>query len=236
MMMDRYLPGITSVISGKVSPEEAIRAIEPIETLPQPFASPPSNNLTENQPPPTTNQKKKAKSKSSPPISPPPPSPKLPTESDIFCRLTRAEIFQFAEVKELQRNKQKNLFQTKLQQLKNGLKNRLGGEEGEAIFEQTDGIFQTHNFDAKQIRFIGRYIEIYDSIELQIEQLLTQNSEDNNLTVTIERWQKMKIDVKQRVQQISEYYILPQQEIDMLVEIEEIRRELTIAKNYRSLK
>ncbi|HBE18107.1 MAG TPA: hypothetical protein DEG17_08425 [Cyanobacteria bacterium UBA11149] len=232
MMMDRYLPGITSVISGKVSPEEAICAIEPIEILPQPFADPLSNNLTENQLPPTTNQKKKVKSQSSPSISSGTPSAKLPTESDIFCRLTRAEISQFAEIKELQRNKQKTLVQTKLEQLKNGLKNRLGGEEGEAIFEQTDEIFQTHDFDIKQIRFIGRYLELYGLIEFKIEELLTQNSEENNLTTTIEGWQKMKIDIKQRVQQISEYYIYPQQEIDMLVEIEEIRGELMSTKNH----
>ncbi len=230
MMMDLYLPGITSVISGKVSPEEAICAIEPIEILPQPFGSLPSNNLTENQPLPTTNQKKKAKSKSSPPTKSQPPSPKIPTESDIFSRLTRSEISQFAEVKEFQRNKQKTLAQTKVEQLKTGLKNRLG-EEGEELFEQTDKMFQSHQFDGKQIRFIGRYAELYGLIELQIEQFLTQRSEENNLTTIIEEWQKKKVGVKQRLQQIAEYQVYGQQEIDMLIEIEEIRGDLARAKN-----
>lgn len=230
MMMDRYLPGITSVISGKVSPEAAIRAIEPIEILPQPFASPPLNNLTENQPPAITNQKKKAKSKSSTPTKSQPPSPKIITESDIFSRLTRQEISQFAEIKELQRNKQKTLAQTKLEQLKTWLKNRLG-EEGEEIFDQTDKIFQTHQFDAKQIRFIGRYAELYGLIELQIEQFLIQRSEENNVTTIVEALQKKKVGVKQRLQQIAEYQVYAQQEIDMLIEIEEIRGDLARAKN-----
>ncbi len=230
MMMDLYLPGITSVISGKVSPEAAIIPIEATEILPQAFASPPLNNLTENQPPPITNQRKKVKSKSSPPTKSQPPSPKIPTESDIFSRLTRAEISQFAEIRELQRKKQKTLAQTKLEQLKTGLKNRLG-EMGEEIFEKTDKMFETHQFDAEQIRFIGRYTELYGLIELQIEQFLTQKSKENNLTTIIEEWQKKKVGVKQRLQQIAEYQVYGRQEIDMLIEIEEIRGDLARAKN-----
>lgn len=230
MMMDRYLPGITSVISGKVSPEEAIRAIEPIEILPKPVALPPIKNLTENQPPPTTNQKKKAKSKSSPPTKSQPPSPKIQTKSDIFSMLTREEISQFAEVKEFQRNQQKNLAEIKLEQLKTGLKNRWG-DMGEEIFEQTHKMFQSHQFDGKQIRFIGRYAELYSLIELQIAEFPTQRSKENNLTTIIEEWQKKKVYVKQRLQQIAEYQVDGEQEIEMLIEIEEIRGDLARAKN-----
>ena len=102
---------------------------------------------------------------------------------------------------------------------------------GEEIFEKTEKMFQTHQFDTKQIRFIGRYAELYGLIELQIEQFLTQKSKENNLTTIIEEWQKKKVGVKQRLQQIAEYQVYGQQEIDMLVEIEEIRGDLARAKN-----
>ena len=66
-------------------------------------------------------------------------------------------------------------------------------------------------------------VAIYDLIELQIEQVFTQTSSDENIRVTIEKWEKMRKSTKKRLQQIAKNQIYPQQEIDMLVEIEEIR-------------
>ena len=229
MMMERYLPGITSVISGKLSPIEAIRPIRQIEILPQPFSSDPSNNLTAHQPLGITGQTKKGKLNSSPSTESPPVSPKNTTESDIFSRLTKEEILKFDEVLQLTINREKPRAQTLLEQLKTGLKIRLG-EVGGEIFEKTYKMFQTYQFDAKQIRFIRRYSELYDLIELQIEQIFTQTSPDENIRGTLNKWEKMRESTKERLQQIAKNQIYPQQEIDMLVEIEEIRKELAVAK------
>ena len=225
LTMDRYLPGIISVISGEMSSAKAIRHIEQIDLSPQPSDSSPAEDLINNQPLGIPNN-----TKESAPTSSQPPAPKLLTESDIFCRLTKEEIAQFAEVIELQQNLRKQMAQSKREQLKTGLKTRLG-EEGEEIFEKAYKIFETSQLDAKQIRFIGRYSELYTLIKLQIEQLLTQSSRDENFGHIIQELEKMRDDAKQRVQQIAQNYIDVQEEIEMLMEIREIREKLAVAKS-----
>lgn len=225
LTMDRYLPGIISVISGEMSSAKAIRQIEEIDLSPQPSNSSPGEDLIDNQPLVISDE-----TKESAPTSSQPPAPKLLTESDIFCRLTKEEIAQFEEVMELQHNLKKQIAQSKREQLKIGLKTRLG-EEGEAIFEQAYKIFETSQFDAKQIRFIWRYSELYNLIQLQIEQLLIEISGEENFGKTIPEWEKMRDNTKQRVQQIARNYIDVQQEIEMLMEIREIREHLAMAKN-----
>ncbi len=225
LTMDRYLPGIISVISGEMSSAKAIRQIEEIDLSPQPSNSSPGEDLIDNQPLGIPDE-----TKESAPTSSQPPAPKLLTESDIFCRLTKEEISKFEEVMELQHSLRKQMAQSKREQLKTGLKTRLG-EDGETIFEQAYKIFETSQFDAKQIRFIWRYSELYNLIQLQIEQLLIQTSGEENFGKTIQEWKKMRDDTKQRVQQIAQNYIDVQEEIEMLMEIREIREYLAVTKN-----
>ena len=95
-MMDRYLPGIISVINGDASPSEAIRLIEEIELSP-PLSEPaPSNNLTNNQPT-GTQKRKKVKSESSSPIESTPPSATGATKSESLGRLTKEEMLRLRE-------------------------------------------------------------------------------------------------------------------------------------------
>ncbi len=224
-MMDEYLPGIISVINGDESPSEAILLIEKIELSPPPSDPTSSNNLTDNQPPATPRQKKKAKSQPSPP-----PEPNLVTASDILCRLTTEEILKFEQLIPLQKNWEKPIANSIIEQLKTGLKTRLG-EEGEKIFEEAYKLFLTSQFDAKQVRFIRRYIELYVRGERQIEELNQQGSEEENLRLSIEICLKMRDRAKMSVQQIADYPIYGRQEVDMLVEIENIKGELARAKN-----
>ena len=104
-------------------------------------------------------------------------------------------------------------------------------------------MFETHQFDAKQIRFIGRYAELYGLIEIQIEQLATLRSQDETLGKTIAELEKSRDDfarrrhlVKERLQQIAENPIYVEEEIELLREIEEIREELAVVKHKFSWK
>lgn len=295
-MMDKYLPGIQSLISEKITPESAIQLIESSQVLSPPSDDPPSNNVTEDPPqnlqncpqnlggtrftppkdegleltspkdekleftppkvgeqggqiiPPkegrkrkqndsvninskpaaTPKSKKKTKAKPSPPIESETPSQKQQTESDILLRLTQEELLKFEKISQLKSKFEKPIAQSLLAQIKTELITRLG-EEGAEIFTKTHQIFAASNFEARQIRFTRRYGELSHLIQLQIQEILAQSSEDENFAQTLEKWEKMKLCTQERLQQIAKYDIYPQQEIDMLVEITGIREELAAA-------
>jgi hypothetical protein len=95
-MMDRYLPGIISVINGDASPSEAIRLIEEIALSPPLSDSAPSNNLTDNQTT-VTPEMKKVQSQPSPPTESPASSLKQVTGAETFRRLTTEEMLRLRE-------------------------------------------------------------------------------------------------------------------------------------------
>ncbi len=203
-MMDRYLPGIKSVISGKLPPQEAIRLIEESEIFP------PSDDL----------------------VDPQPSSPTNLTESDIFSRLTREDISKFEKIIELQKNRQRDMADSSLNKLKIDVITRLG-EEGEEIFSRAYTIFQAYQLDAKQIRFIGRYTELYNLFQIEIEQLSDREDLDKTARRNLKKWQKMRAIAKKRIQRIAERYIQGQEEIDMLMETSEMREYLAVAKDHQ---
>ncbi len=208
-MMDRYLPGIKSVISGKLPPSEAIRLIEEIEIS---SLSSPSPDLIDN----------------------PNQSQNIVTESDIFCQLTKEEISKFEEVIQLQQNLKHNMAQSLLDRLKTGLKTRLG-EDSEQLFFKAYTIFKTHQFDSIQIRFIGRYSELHDLIQLQIQQVLTQGGSDRTVKSGLKKWNKLEKTTKNRIQEIVANGIYGQQETNLLEEITEIKEHLAVAKTEQKL-
>ncbi|MCP2730152.1 YbjN domain-containing protein [Limnofasciculus baicalensis] len=259
-MMDKYLPGIQSIIFDKITPESAIRLIEEIEVSPPSSNSAPSNNLSDQitpesaiqliessqvSPPPSNSapsnnltdelpivipkSKKKTKSKPSPPTESQTPSEKRVTESDILSRLTQSDLLKFEKISQLKGKFEKPMPQSILEGIKTELITRLG-EEGSEIFTLSHQIFAASNFDARQIRFIRRYSELEHLIQVQIEEVISQSSGDEDFEPTLEKWEKMKLSTKDRLQQIAKYDISPQQEIDMLMEITRIREELAVAK------
>lgn len=208
-MMDRYLPGIKSVISGKMPPSEAIRLIEEIEIS---SLSSPSPDLIDN----------------------PNQSQNIVTESDIFCQLTKEEISKFEEVIQLQQNLKHNMAQSLIDRIKIGLKTRLG-EDSEQLFFKAYTIFKTHQLDAIQIRFIGRYSELHDLIQLQIQQVLTQGGSDRTVKSGLKKWNKLEKTTKNRIQEIVVNGIYGQQETNLLEEITEIKEHLAVAKTEQKL-
>ncbi len=95
-MMERYLPGIISVINGDASPSEAIRLIEEIELSLVPSNPASSNNLINNQTP-ATPQTEKVKSQPSSLTKSQPSSPKQATELETFRRLSKEEMLRLRD-------------------------------------------------------------------------------------------------------------------------------------------
>ncbi len=280
-MMDKYLPGIKSLLSEKISPEEAISRIEKINLSPQSSNSEYVDNLIDNetiiitddtretklnqspqaekgdkedkedkrdeedkedkedkgdkedkkkerQPREKKEKRKKVSSKSV--ISHQQPSPKQPTEWETLSQLTREEISKLDEIIQFPSTIRNQTPQPLIDKLKNGLKNRLG-EKGEELFEKAYIIFKNQQFDSKQLRFIQRYGHYYRLIQAQLEQVVIEISPDENFNENVSKWEKMRDTAKYRLQQIAENPISVQEEIDMLIEIGEIRQKLDVAKN-----
>jgi len=220
-MMDEYLPGILSVIEKDVSPKDAIAQIELIQ--PSSLSSELSSNLTDTQTPVTSPSPREELT-----LNPEhqttirnPVSVQLETISDILSLLTREEIAQFHRAIQLESTYQIKVGQTILAQLQSGLQTRLG-ELAEQVFNRTYKLLKAGNLSSKSLKFIQRYAEIAAKISW-----LKESSKRRDLSREITELSEISSRVEARLSQLTKNGISGKEEIEMLIEIEELKRQLT---------
>ncbi|MTJ08140.1 YbjN domain-containing protein [Anabaena sp. UHCC 0204] len=212
-MMDEYLPGIINVIESDIYPELAINKIEQNEEINQ------SLDQVEQLPLiiAVDEQKEDLKTQERTPY--------------ILTILTPEEIAQFHHALQLMPPYQHKQANAILENLKKELISRLG-ELGEKIFIQANIFFKEITISAKNIKLIQRYSGIAGKIQSLVEKLQSLSQKDDELPINtpelkaISDLQTLFNSVEQRLQELPSDALIGNKEVELLVEIEDLRANL----------
>ncbi|WP_217360014.1 YbjN domain-containing protein, partial [Anabaena sp. UHCC 0253] len=213
IMMDEYLPGIINVIESDISPELAINPIEQNQEINQ------SSDEIEQLPLiiAVDEQKEDIKTQNRNPY--------------ILAILTPEEIAQFHHALQVMPPYQHKQTDAILAKLKKELISRLG-ELGETIFIQANIFFKEITISAKNIKLIQRYSGIAGRIQSLLEKLQNLSQKDDELPINapdlkaISDLKTLFNSVEQRLQELPSDALIGNKEVELLVEIEDLRANL----------
>ncbi|BAZ31584.1 hypothetical protein NIES4074_40570 [Cylindrospermum sp. NIES-4074] len=228
-MMDKYLPGIISVINDEVLPVSAINQIELISNITQ--------SLEEEQLlVVASNQEELAVSPSS--QTDLQEQEKRPDrDSHILAILTPEEIAQFHQVSQMVAPYQRKQVQGINEKLKSGILLRLG-DLGEEVFVRADNFFGEVNLSAKNLKLIQRYSGLAGRIRLLWQYLNNWNEQHGEILVNSqERTILVDLDnlfwcIDGRLQKLIIDELKGRNEVEVLIEIEEFREKLGVYEKF----
>ncbi len=216
-MMDEYLPGIIAVIESDISPELAINKIEQNQEINQ------SSDQIEQLPLiiAVDAQKEHLKTPERNPY--------------ILTILTPEEIAQFHHALQVMPPYQHKQANAILEKQKKELISRYG-ELGETIFIQANIFFREVKIPAKNLKLIQRYSGIAGRIQSLLAQLKNWSQEHKEQPINspdlkaISDLQTLFNSVEQRLQELPTDALIGNKEVELLVEIEELRAKLVFHK------
>ncbi|AFZ22685.1 hypothetical protein Cylst_0323 [Cylindrospermum stagnale PCC 7417] len=229
-MMDKYLPGIMSVIAGDVLPEFAIEQIEGFQYLPQSASEEflglihidNKEKLAVNPLSQTDEQKQEKR---------------LDKESHILAILTPEEIAQFHQVSQMVAPYQRKQAQAITEKLKNAVIGRLGELETEA-FTRASTFFTKVKLEAKNFKLIQRYSGLAGRTRLLLQRLNNWSEQHGELPANSQvKIALIELDnlfwcIDERLQELPADKFEGRKEVELLIEIEEFREKLAFYEKY----
>ncbi|WP_414553023.1 YbjN domain-containing protein [Anabaena sp. CCY 0017] len=229
-MMDKYLPGIISVITGDVLAEFAIDKIERLQALPQSSSEQVLHLI------PVENQVKLAVNPSfETDIQQQEKNPER--DCHILARLTPEEIAQFHQVSQMVASYQQKQAQLITEKLKKALIGRLGKLETET-FTKASIFFTKVKLAAKNFKLIQRYSGLAGQTSLLLQCFNNWNEQHGELSLDspaktdVVELDKLFWRIDKRLQELPTDKLVGRKEVELLIEIEEFREQLSI---YESL-
>jgi hypothetical protein len=227
-MMDKYLPGIISVINGDVLPTSAINQIELIPDIPQ--SSDEKEQLSDVVP-----AKKHEELKLNPSwlTDIQKQEIKREKESHILSILTPEEIAQFHQVSQMVAPYQRKQVQVITEKLKSVIITRLG-ELGEEVFTRASTFFLELKLEAKNFKLIQRYSGLAGRTRLLLQRLYNWSEQYGELPansqgrIALVELDKLFWCVDERLQELPTDKFEGGKEVKLLVEIEELREKLGV--------
>ncbi len=211
-IMDEYLPGMMSIISSDISPESVINQIE----LNQEF----SNSLYS-----VDIEEKLVLNLSS--------ETNLQTEeiitekpAHLLTILTPEEIAQFHQALQIMPHHQRKQAEAIIEKTKKAIITRLG-ESGLETFTQAYNFFREVKIVIKNLKLIQRYSGIAHRTKTLLQNIDSENSQNIELSDILG-------NVSSRLEELPKDKIETKKEIELLIEIEEFRYQLT--RHEKSLK
>ncbi|BAZ29533.1 hypothetical protein NIES4074_19800 [Cylindrospermum sp. NIES-4074] len=217
-MMDKYLPGIISVIAGDVSPEFAINQIDQnIEVAGL------SNGAV------AADAQKDLVLDISSQTDLQPQEGISDKEPHILTILTPDEIAKFHQALQVMPHYQRKQAEAIIETLKKELIARLGELE-EEIFTQGYNFFSEVKIDIKNLKLIQRYSGLADRAKLLLRSFSNGIEECRQLTVEMstsrEELENVFWSINERLQELPTDKLEGRREVELLIEIEEFRSQL----------
>ncbi|HLP91159.1 MAG TPA: YbjN domain-containing protein [Nostocaceae cyanobacterium] len=211
-MMDKYLPGIISIINDDISPDLAINQIEQGQKISQA-----SNEVVEVDKfvldlPSQTNVNQQET---------------IPEHKEhILTILTREEIGKFHEALQVLPRSRRKQAEEIIARLKPQVITRLG-ESGEEIFNLAYSFFSEVKIVVKNIKLIQRYSGMADEIKLVLQDLQNENTQDREILeeekTAISELENLFWCINTRLQELPTDNLEGMKEVELLREIEEFR-------------
>ncbi|AFZ26691.1 protein of unknown function (DUF1790) [Cylindrospermum stagnale PCC 7417] len=215
-MMDKYLPGIISVIAGDILPTSAINQIEPNSSIYQ--SSDKQEELAFN-----------SSSSSQPDIQ---QQEKIPErKSHILARLTPDEIGQLHQALQVLEPYQRKQTQAIIEKVKRLMIARLD-DLGTEVFDEAFTLFKRVKFPAIILKLIQRYSRMGGQTRLFIQQLqdwVKQSGEvadNSDINLAIEDLEELFGKINKRLEELPTDKLLGEKELIYLIEIEQFREQL----------
>ncbi|AFZ26573.1 protein of unknown function (DUF1790) [Cylindrospermum stagnale PCC 7417] len=225
-MMDKYLPGIMSVIAGDVLSTSAIKQIELIPDIPQ--SSDEKEQLSVVLP-----AKKHEELKLNPSWQTDIQKQEIKREkeSHILSTLTPEEIAQFHQVSQMAAPYQRKKVLDITEKLKSAIISRIG-ELGEETFTRATTFFLEFKLEAKNFKLIQRYSGLAGRARLLSQRLNNWSEQHGELPVNSpEEIALVELDklfwlIEQRLQELPAGKFEGRKEVELLIEIEDFREKL----------
>ncbi|HLO85979.1 MAG TPA: YbjN domain-containing protein [Nostocaceae cyanobacterium] len=225
-MMDKYLPGILSIIEDNVAPQVAIEQIESIPDEPESLDDQEEIFAVNN-----SDLQAGLSINLSSLTSLVEPSNKSAAQSYILTKLTPEEIAQFHQALQLMPPYQRKQSEAIIEKLKKAMLSKLG-DIGEEIYSQAYTFFTQVPLSVKHLKLIQRYSGIaqrnrglWQSFQNWIQQhgKPPVNSRAGNALLELEK-QFWRID--ERLCQLPTDNLEGRREVELLMEIEQFREQL----------
>jgi hypothetical protein len=230
-MMDKYLPGIISVINGDVLPISAINQIELISNITQ--SSDEEEQLSDVVP---ANSQEELNVNPSWQTDVQKQEIKRDRESHILSILTPQEIGQFHQVSQMVAPYQRKKVQEITDEIKSLIITRTG-ELGEEIFTRASTFFLEVKLEAKNFKLIQRYSGLAGRTRLLLQHLNNWSEQYGELPANSQgRIALVELDnlfwrIDERLQELPTDKLESKQEVTLLIEIEEFREQLGVYEN-----
>lgn len=224
-MMDRYFPGFISIIEDNISPANIIEAIE-IMTDELPEGSTVDNSSV------NTGLSSTSSSQNCVNIS----SKKTEEQSYVLTKLTPEQIAQFHQALQIFAPYQNQQSEAIIKKLKKGIVGKLGNI-GEEIYAQAYTFFTQVPISAKHLKLIQSYSEIAQQnrkLWYRFKNWTKQhgeparNSQAGTALIELEK-QFWRVDA--RLCQLPTDSLQGTREMEFLMEIEELRKQLSLYEN-----
>ncbi|BAZ31244.1 hypothetical protein NIES4074_37160 [Cylindrospermum sp. NIES-4074] len=225
-MMDKYLPGIISVINSELLPASAINQIELIQDLLD------KQKQFSVDAPADSQEDLELNSSSQSDVQ----ANRLDRESHILSILTPEEIAQFHQVSQMVAPYQRKKVQEITEKLKSAIITRIG-ELGEEIFTRASTFFLEVKLEAKNFKLIQRYSGLAGRARLLLQRLNNWSKQYGELPlnsrgrIALVELDKLFWRIDERLQKLPTDIFKGQQEVELLIEIEELREQLGIYEN-----
>ncbi len=212
-MMDRYLPGIISIINDDALPTSAIDKIELIEDIPESLDV--ISDEQESELPVNTSFQIEEDSK----------------EPHILLILTPEEIIQFHQISEMVAPYQRKKVMEMREKLQNIIIARLG-DIGVETFTKASTFFLDFKLAAKNLKLIQRYSGLAGRTKLLLHDFQNGNEQDKELSVNSQvgealvELDKLFWQINKRLQELPTEEFPGRKEVELLIELEEIREKL----------
>lgn len=217
-MMDKYLPGIISVIAGDVSPEFAINQIDQNQEVANlsngAVSADAQKDLVIDISSQTDLQHQEGISDKEP---------------HILTILTPEEIAKFHQALQVMPHYQRKQAEAIIETIKKEIIARLGELEGE-IFTQGYNFFREVKIDIKNLKLIQRYSGLAGRAELLLRNFSNGIEECRQITVerstSREELENLFWSINERLGELPTDKLEGRREVELLIEIEEFRSQL----------
>ena len=226
-MMDKYLPGIMSVIAGEVIPTSAINQIEIIPNIPQGPQEPEQPLVVT----PADKPEKLAVHSTSPPEIQQQEENIPERQSHILARLTPNEIGQLHQALQMLEPYQRKQTQEIIEKVKRLIITRLG-DLGTEVFDEALAFFTKVKFPVIILKLIQRYAKMAGRTRLFIEQLkdrvkqYREPFDTSEINLAVEDLEKLFAKIDKRLEELPTDKLLGDKELIHLLEIEQFNEQL----------
>ncbi|HLO85370.1 MAG TPA: YbjN domain-containing protein [Nostocaceae cyanobacterium] len=223
-VMDKYLPGIMSIIHSDAIPELAIDQVEQNQETSQILGE--SEQVSNVLP---VDEQEELASKPSSQMEVKPQEIILNRKPHILTILTPEEIGQFHQALQVMPHYQRKQAEAILEKVKQGIITRLG-ESGEGIFTQGYNFFSQVKIEIKNLKLIQRYSGIAERINLFLPNLNNEHEDYRKLLVQgvnpIDELSDIFWNTDYRLRGLPTDKLEGRKEVELLIEIEEFRSRL----------